>query len=239
MRVHSFPRTLAATTLLASLLACGGAYTPPSGSAPAAAAPAAAATALAYTDPAGSGWRLVKDASSTPAHLVLNLLGPTGGQGRGVGFNLQSDGSVAFHAFADPTNTISGKNYVKPGTVYKLGLGPGNAFETRLTYLAQPVLAVGGVKQGGKLLTVGVYQKDRVQPAASFDSTPLLQIGLDLPTTGGPVVGQAIPLTMVRARAIPADIGQVPQTALDSWGSVIQKFAMEDIQIAVGSLHAQ
>ena len=50
------------------------------------------ASALAYADPTGGAYRLVRNASlSTATHLVLDLLGPAGTSGRGVGFYLSAD----------------------------------------------------------------------------------------------------------------------------------------------------
>ena len=234
-------RPLAAALLLGGLLACGGAYTPPP--APAAPATPAAASSLVYTDPGGSGWRLVKDASSTATHLVLNLVGPTGGRARGVGFNLRAGGPVAFHKFHDVTTTpgtYARDLYVRDTGVFQLKY-KNSRYQTDLTWMYEPVLIAGGIKEEGRLLTVGLYQKDRLQDAQPVDgATGVLQIGLDLPASGGPLTGEVIPLTVVRARTIPAFIGDYPTDVNHvDWSSVLNHFRMDDIQIAVGSLHAQ
>ena len=234
MRLSTIAPSLTALALLGGLLACGGAYTPPPG--PAATATPTAATSLTYTDPATTGWRLVKDVSSTPTHLVLNLVGPTGLKARGVGFNLSSDGTVKFHKFTD-SDAMKTDNYLKDTGVFQLKF-KSSRYSTDLSWMLEPVIFAGGTKNGGKLLTVGIYQKDRAQSAQSVD-TAVLQIGIDLPATGGPASGSAIPLTLVRARIIPEDIGQMPAVYTDSWSSVLTKFRMEDIQIAVGALKAQ
>ena len=69
---------------VALLLACGGAANPggPGPSGP---------TGLTYQDPPGTGYRLVQDSGlSTPTHLVLDLMGPSEGLGRGVAFTLDA-----------------------------------------------------------------------------------------------------------------------------------------------------
>src|SRR6059058_4158927 len=81
--------------LLALVAACGS-------SAPQAAPPPpGAAQGLEYQDPPASGWRLVKDASSTPERLVLSLVGPTGLKTRGAAFNLQLPATVRAGGFPE------------------------------------------------------------------------------------------------------------------------------------------
>ncbi|HJV91018.1 MAG TPA: hypothetical protein VJ623_11990 [Holophagaceae bacterium] len=241
MNLATLTRSCAGALLLAGLLACGGAYTPPP-SAPTAAAPAPA-TSLVYTDPGSTGWRLVKDASSTSTHLVLKLVGPDGGSARGVGFNLRAGGPVAFHKFHEVTATPG--TYLKDMYVHETGVFQlkfkNSRYQTDLNWMYEPVLIAGGVKEAGRLLTVGVYQKDRNQDPASVDAaTGVLQVGIDLPASGGPAVGETIPLTVVRARAIPAFIGTYPTDPNNiDWSSVYKNFRLDDIQIAVGVLHAQ
>lgn len=81
------PRSLLpAVLLVASFVACGGGAHP--------ATPLS--TTLDYADPAdATQWRLVKDASSTPSHLVLDLQAPTGASGMGVTLVLDVDGARA------------------------------------------------------------------------------------------------------------------------------------------------
>jgi hypothetical protein len=188
---------------------------------------------LAYTDPTTTGWALVKDASTTPSHLVLNLIGPSSLKARGVGFNLASNGSITFHKFADGA-------YVKDTGVFQLKLTTPNLYTTTYPTFYEPTLVAGGVKNGGKLLTVGIYQKDRAQAAQSL-TAPLCQIGIDFDATATSALpsGTVIPLNLVRARIIPEDIGAVPSSYSGSWTDVLNKFRMEDIQIAVGSLKAE
>ena len=79
--VHARRLSLSAA-LLVLLAACGGSVTPPATKVP-------AALGFDYTDPGAAEWRLVRDPSSTVTRLVLNLVGPAGKKGRGVGFNLR------------------------------------------------------------------------------------------------------------------------------------------------------
>jgi len=83
-------RLLAAATLLA-VLACGGGRGGGSGT-----AAGQTASALVYTDPTDTTqWRLVKNGTSTPTHLVLDLLAPAGTSGMGVTLVLTVDGTRA------------------------------------------------------------------------------------------------------------------------------------------------
>jgi len=212
---------------LALLCACGG------GRQDAAPAPVTvptpkAATTLVYTNPTGTGWRLLKDASSTATHLVLNLVGPEGETGRGVGFNLQSNGSVKF------ARTDSGE-FVNDLAVFLLrnpDLEP-TAYD--------PVLRFGGVQNGGRRLSVGLYQKDRRQPAVGL-GVPLCQVAIDLDPALGVLTGANAGLAVTKAKALPADLGTMPPdpSAWDAdFSSVIAKSHAATIQIAVGSLVLQ
>ena len=205
-------RALIPLSLLALGLACGGA------SSTASVAPRPAAKALAYADPQGSGWRLVKDAASTPTRLVLDLVGPAGLKTRGVGFNLQAGDGVAFGAFAN------GLPIADTG-VYPLLSAAADPNE--------PVALVGGVK-AGNLLSVGIYEKDRAQPAQD-SGVALCQIAIVLTPGKGLAAGDGVPLTVVKAKAVPEDIGAVSD---DLW-TLNQKMRMADIQIATGALTAR
>jgi hypothetical protein len=211
-------RTRSLSLLLCGLmvglsLACGGG----SHSAPATATPAA--TALAYADPSGSGWRLLKDTSSTSTRLVLNLVGPAGLKTRGVGFNLQAPSVVKFGAFA---NGLA----INDTGVYQL-LSAAQADPN------EPVALVGGVKSGN-LLTAGIFQKDRAQ-VAQDSGTPLCQIALAFDATAGLQAGDKLPLLITKAKVIPEDIG----TIADDLFTLDKKMKMADINVAVGSLSAQ
>jgi len=214
MRNHS--RSLLLTSLVLGLaLACGGG----SHSAPAAAATAPAATGLTYANPTGSGWRLLKDASSTSTRLVLNLVGPSGLKTRGVGFNLQAPATVKFGAF---NNGLA----IQDAGVYQL-LSIAQADPN------EPVALIGGVKPGN-VLTAGIFQKDRAQ-SAQDSGTTLCQIAFVFDATSGLHAGDKLPLQITKAKVIPEDIGEVTDDLL----TLDKKMKMADITLAIGSLSAQ
>jgi len=208
------PLSLILSGLVLTLaMACSGGSGTPTASSP------TAATGLAYVDPTGTGWRLMKDASSTPNRLVLNLVGPSGIKTRGVGFNLAAPATVKFGAFTNglPINDL-------------------NVFELRRTGSIdphEPVAMTGGVKPGN-ILSVGIYQKDRDQSAKDAGAA-LCQIALSLDTTKAPDAGTLLALSLLKAKAIPEDIGRETD---DLW-TLDQKMRMTDLTIAVGTLRAQ
>ena len=212
MRIRNLSLLLASATLLLGL-ACGGG----SNSAPPAAAPAPA-QALTYRDPTSTGWRLVKDTSSTSTRLVLNLVGPSGLKTRGVGLNLQAPLTVKFGAFGNglPINDAG---------VYQLTA-------TGSTDPSEPLAITGGVKKGN-LLSVGIYQKDRDQSAKDSGAT-LCQIAILFDPAAQLAVGTSLPLSVPKAKAVPEDIGAVTD---DQW-TLDKKMRMADISIAVGTLTA-
>ena len=213
--------------LAALVVACGGGHV---SEAP---TPAPASTGLAYTNPtATSGWRLMLDPISTQNHLVFSIVGPAGESGRGIGFNLRTDGTVAFAKI--------GGAYIEDLGVFRLGNKDG-ATGLMGTTVAHDVYAlIGGVKEEGRLLTVGAYQKDRRWPAVPVDQ-PLFRVAVDFDSakTAALAPGTQIPFQVVRARAIPANIGKSPEDPAFSYGSVIRNYFINDVPVAVGTLATQ
>lgn len=227
MSLASASRLVFSLAFLALLGACGGGS---SSSAPV----ATSATGLAYTDPAGTSWRLVKDNSSTPTRLVLNLVGPTGQKGRGVGFNLRSDGTVKFAKFASGS-------YINDLGVFQLTNKHGATSVVYGTPATKDVGAlVGGVKEDGRVLSVGAFQKDRRWPAQALDR-PLYQVAItiDPAQAASFTSGTAIPLTFLKARSIPEYIGDNPEDPNGNRATWAYDYQIDDIQVAVGKLVAQ
>jgi hypothetical protein len=140
----------AASALLAGLFGCAG-----SGS-PTAPGPA---TSLVYTPPTGSGYQLVADPASTATHLVLDLVGPSGAQLRGVVATLNADGAMA--AWGNPGGASD--PCLKAGPALALGTG---------TLLLRSLPA-------GSSLQVALFQKGAT-PAATLSGLPILSVALDL-----------------------------------------------------------
>jgi hypothetical protein len=195
---------------LLGLVACGGskAPTPPPGP--------QYATGLDYQDPSGSGWRLVRDPSSTTTRLVLNLVGPSGVMTRGAGFNLTAP-NVRFGAFGN------GLPIADTGVYQLRRVGSVDPNE--------PVALNGAVK--GNLLTVGIWQKDRDQ-GAKDSGAALAQIALVYAPQSELISGTAIPLQIVKAKVIPEQIG----TVNDPVWLLTRELKLADISIAVGTLTA-
>ncbi len=181
--------------------------------------PPAPAATLSYAEPTSTGWRLVKDPSSTSSRLVLALVGPSGTKTRGVGFNLQAGPGVRW-------STFTGGLPIQDTGVFEL-----RNSEPNPNLPPDPdeyVLLNGGVMDGN-VLTAGIFQKDR-RVAAKDASQPLLRIAVELVQF---VPGQ-IPLTLKKARTLPDDIGAYT----DDPATVLTKSHLETIDIAVGTLKA-
>ena len=140
-----------ATLSLAALLACGGGSTPP---------PAPTATSLAYTDPATGTYKLVKNASSSGSHLILDFLGPSSGTAMGVSITLSTDTTMV--TWVDVPAGGSTVMLMKNGTQFNLGSG----------------IPIQKAKVTGNVLQATVAQKAPT-PAASLNGT-LFQVALDL-----------------------------------------------------------
>ncbi|NNB94561.1 hypothetical protein HI113_11690 [Corallococcus exiguus] len=132
-----------------------------------------------YVDPTGTGWRLVRNATLSSGNtLVLDLVGPTGLSGRGADLTLGLDAATA------AWSTVDGTEYVA-NAGYDLG--------------AAPQLLKSGVK--GSTLSVGVYQKGA--PAHAYNGA-LLSVALTVKATAETPAGTAVPLTVLKAHALPA-----------------------------------
>jgi len=209
--------------LLSLALACGGGN---SGGAP----PAAPATGLAYTDPTGTGWRLVKDPASTPSRLLLNLVGPTALKTRGAGFNLKAPVSIRFGNFIESAWPI------KDLGVYELWNTdpyPGDGSVAVGSDPLEPKLLAGGVK-AGNVLTVGIFQKDR-RASAKDSGHPLCQVALEFDASAGLKAGDALPLTITKSKHMAEDIGAFSMTPT---AEMVRKANLVEMTIAVGALHA-
>ncbi|HJW71362.1 MAG TPA: hypothetical protein VJ486_00785 [Geothrix sp.] len=227
MRKTALPFLLPALLILPLfMVACGGGHD----SAPAA-APAAPATGIAYTNPTGSGWRLVKDAASTPTRLLLNLLGPTGLKTRGAGFNLVAPSGITFGNF-----TESGFPIKDMGTyeLWNTDPWPGDGSVTPGSDPLEPKLLAGGVK-AGNLLTVGIFQKDR-RATAKESGRPLCQIALEFDPASPLKAGDPIPLSITKAKHMAEDIGAF---AVSPTWEMTQKAVLVEMTIAVGELRAK
>jgi len=134
--------------VLALLSACGGGST----------APHAPASSLSYQDPTATGYRLLRNAASTPTHLVLDLVGPSGATAKGVALFLEADPARA--TWVHPTGATG--TVVAPGAVFPLGAAP-QMLKDRVE---------GGVLQ------VGLFQKGGA--ATVLGSAPILTLALDL-----------------------------------------------------------
>lgn len=157
------PERFLAAGLLLAALACGGMVGPP------------AATSLVYADPGDTTqWRLVQAPSSTPTHLVLDLLAPAGTSGMGVTLVLQVDGTLASWGQA------GGAGLVLPGSY----AGP----------LAQKASLQGAT------LRILLSQENPTPPIAYADA-PVLTVALDL---AGGVQPGPVALSATEAGHLPA-----------------------------------
>lgn len=223
MSFLSASRLVLSLSLLGLLVACGGGASNP-------APVSTASTGLSYTNPTGTGWRLMKDATSTPTRLVLNLVGPEGAKGRGVGFNLRADAMVKFAKFANGT-------YINDLGIFKMGNKAGAISIYGEAVTKDTGTIVGGVKEGGRVLTVGAFQKDRRWPAQDLGQ-PLFQVAIefDSAVAASRPGGTEIPLTFLRARSIPEYIGDNPEDPYGNRLTWYYDYKIDDVTVAVGKL---
>jgi len=226
-------KLLTTLALLAALSGCGGGDSTPVQSPPAPApVPTATPTTLAYTDPTSSGWRLVRDAASTPTRLVLDLVGPAGTPTRGVGFNLRRGMGLAFGKFDNG-------GYAHDTGVFQLK-GTNSNFESYAGTDADPVLFVSAPLKSGDVLSTGIFQKDRTN-APKDSAAPLVQVVVTLADFAkvdpAAVNASTDPygLHVVKARIIPADIGGMNFILTTD---VIKKARMVDVAVDTGTITA-
>ena len=131
------------------------------------------ADTLAYSNPSGSGYTLVRNAASTAGHLVLDVMGPaTPTALSGVGFQLSADQTKV-------TWTSVGSDKVNSST-----------FTSTLVK----------TKVSGDTLQAAVFQKGLAAPVTAGPTTVLAQVALDLkPNTP---VNTAITLSAPAGKAV-------------------------------------
>ncbi len=227
---------LLTSLFVATLLAgCGGGDSTPTNAPaapPAPPPPIVKPTTLSYADPTSSGWRLVKDASSTPTRLVLDLVGPAGTQTRGVGFNLKRGMGLAFTTFPNG-------GYALDTGVFQLK-GTNTNFEAYAGTDADPVLFASAPLKSGDVLSTGIFQKDRTN-SPKDSAAPLVQVAVTLAdfakVTVDTVNASTDPygLHVVKARIVPADIGGMNFVLTTD---VIKKAKMIDVAVDVGVITA-
>ncbi len=159
--------SFSATLSLAALFACGGGSTPPP--------PVPTATGLAYTDPTTGTYRLVKNASSSGSHLILDLKGPSSGTAMGATITLSADTTKV--TWVDVPAGGTAATLMKNGTQFNLGSG----------------IPIQMAKATGNVLQATLAQKNPA-PAAPLNGT-LLQVALDLKSGLGLTQGTAITLS--------------------------------------------
>jgi hypothetical protein len=169
------------------------------------------ATKLSYTDPTASAseWKLVRDATATDTHLVLDLVGPTdGSKYRGIGFTLQVDPTlVKIAKFTDSKGNPVG--YYQDGGVFLDKNSAGTAD-------VAPTLQTAGVSNGK--LMVGIYQKTddevwKVANGAMIDGASakdcnavILRVAIDFDSSLE-ATPKTVPMTILKARAIGEHVG--------------------------------
>lgn len=195
MRIPRVP-CLACTAFMALTLtlACGGGGGGGGGSTNPPPPPKTIADTLTYTDPASSGFRLVRNSSlSSQSRLVLDLVGPSGTNGQGVAFIASADQTKV--TWSNPPSASSQVANV----AFNLGTG------------TQALVA----KVTGDQLQGGAFQKPGT--AAVNLAQPLVRISLDLKS--GVPVNSAVALNVTAGNQLQATGG--PASITVAVGSLI------------------
>jgi len=174
MRTHQFHTFIGALSL-ATLLACSG------GGGPASAPGPTTATALAYVNPMTGTFKLIKDASSSGPHLVLDLVGPVLGTAMGVCLTASADSTKVTWVDVPAGGTKS--MLMANGTQFNLGTG----------------VPIQKAVANGDMLQVALAQK-RPTPAVTMNGT-LIKIALDLKPGAGLAPGSVIALSVDNGRS--------------------------------------
>jgi len=144
-----------------------------------------AAAGAVYTDPAGNGWRIIKEQEGTTANnIVLKLEGPEGVKVRGVGLEIRHGGDVSKVSWS----RNSGGSYATHDDVFKL-------FNYDQT---EPQAFLANAR--GASLSIGAFQKGTVNPAVAVNRSIFhfqMQVQAGLPR------GTDIPIDVVKAQVIP------------------------------------
>lgn len=176
--MNKLNRILAGLSLI-TLAACGGGggggstvVTPPAKT---------YADTLNYTNPASGDFKLVKNTSlSTATHLVLDLMGPTSGSGRGVAFTLTAESTkVTWAKVAGADATL----------VENVGFSLGTGTQ------------ILSAKSTGGTLQAGLFQKGTAAPAITLNTT-LARVALDLKLSAVPV-GSSVAVTFSKGNYLP------------------------------------
>jgi len=125
---------------------------------------ATTATTLAYTDPVSTTTYLLKKNTtlSTPTHLVLDLVGPTGATGSGISASFTADTTKV--TWTNVASSDVAATYLQTGGTFNLGTGT-------------PILKG---KVTGSVLQVTAAQKGTASPVSL--NSALFRIALDLKT---------------------------------------------------------
>ena len=137
--------------------------------------PKSIADSLVYTNPTSGDYNLLKSTAvaSTATHLVLDLVGPATGNGRGVAFTLSAD-----------TTKVNWST--TPALVQNVAFNLGTGTQ------------ILSAKVTGDTLQAGLFQKGTTVPAVSLNTT-LARIALDLKS--GVAVNSTVTLSAVPNKA--------------------------------------